>query len=216
MFRKPILCNTCVSWSIWTIFGFRWRSLTLKTCGTTLNLCRSLSTNVAGWNLAFCRIHCQWLIQSSFTFKHSLKVGQLSEYLAKQLGYSYTTQRKLYLAGLVHDIGKLQTPNEAFFISRICWPKRYCCIKRHATDTRFALQKFVYFSSGLPVGIQSSWKIRWLRLSDGQNGEELDQPNSDRRFVVDVFQALSRVTSVSCWYDVRTDVWFLGEPCWKL
>ena len=129
--------------------------------------------------------------KSSFTFKHSLKVGQLSEYLAKQLGYSYTTQRKLYLAGLVHDIGKLQTPNDILHKPGLLTEEEYCCIKRHATDTRFSLQEL--FSS--PQICQ--WASNHHERLDGSGypmgkmADELDQP-SRIVAVVDVFQALSQ------------------------
>ncbi|MEZ9417986.1 HD-GYP domain-containing protein, partial [Vibrio sp. 10N.286.49.E1] len=129
--------------------------------------------------------------KSSFTFKHSLKVGQLSEYLAKQLGYSYTTQRKLYLAGLVHDIGKLQTPNDILHKPDLLTEEEYCCIKRHATDTRFALQELFSSPQVCQWASNHHERLDGSGYPMGKTAEDLDQP-SRIVAVVDVFQALSQ------------------------
>ncbi|MFS1955586.1 HD-GYP domain-containing protein [Vibrio cyclitrophicus] len=129
--------------------------------------------------------------KSSFTFKHSLKVGQLSEYLAKQLGYSYTTQRKLYLAGLVHDIGKLQTPGDILHKPDLLTDEEYCCIKRHATDTRFALQELFSSPQVCQWASNHHERLDGSGYPMGKTAEELDQP-SRIVAVVDVFQALTQ------------------------
>ena len=133
--------------------------------------------------------------KSSFTFKHSLKVGQLSEYLAKQLGYSYTTQRKLYLAGLVHDIGKLQTPSDILHKPDLLTDEEYCCIKRHATDTRFALQELFSSPQICECASNHHERLDGSGYPMSKTAEELDQP-SRIVVVVDVFQALTQ----SCQY----------------
>ncbi|MGF1754831.1 HD domain-containing protein [Vibrio makurazakiensis] len=129
--------------------------------------------------------------KSAFTFQHSLKVGQLSEYLAKQLGYSSSTQKKLYLAGLVHDVGKLQTPMDVLHKPSGLTDEEYCCIKKHATDTRFALQEL--FSSDQICDWASNHheRLDGSGYPFGKTAEYLDQP-SRIVAVVDVFQALSQ------------------------
>lgn len=129
--------------------------------------------------------------KSSFTFKHSLKVGQLSEYLGKQLGYSYTTQRKLYLAGLVHDIGKLQTPREILHKPGALTPEEYCCIKRHATDSRFALHELFSSPQICEWASNHHERLDGSGYPMGKTAEQLDKP-SRIVAVVDVFQALTQ------------------------
>ncbi|MBW3695860.1 HD domain-containing protein [Vibrio sp. T187] len=129
--------------------------------------------------------------KSSFTFQHSLKVGQLSEYLAKQLGYSYTTQRKLYLAGLVHDIGKLQTPSDVLHKPGALTDEEYCCIKKHATDTRFSLQELFLSDQICDWASNHHERLDGSGYPMGKTAEQLDQP-SRIIAVVDVFQALTQ------------------------
>ncbi|MCV5978052.1 HD domain-containing protein, partial [Escherichia coli] len=50
--------------------------------------------------------------KSPFTYQHSQKVAELSRYLAIKLGFCEHDQEMLFIAGLVHDIGKLKTPDE--------------------------------------------------------------------------------------------------------
>ena len=129
--------------------------------------------------------------KSSFTFQHSLKVGQLTEYLAKQLGYSQTTQRKLYLAGLVHDIGKLQTPRDVLHKPGSLTDEEFCCIKRHATDTRFSLQELFHSPQICEWASNHHERLDGSGYPLGKTAEQLDQP-SRIVAVVDVFQALSQ------------------------
>ncbi|WP_394250040.1 HD-GYP domain-containing protein [Vibrio profundi] len=129
--------------------------------------------------------------KSSFTFQHSLKVGQLSEYLAKQLGYSSPTQRKMYLAGLVHDIGKLQTPSDVLHKAGSLTEEEYCCIKRHATDTRFSLQELFLSDQICEWASNHHERLDGSGYPLGKTAEQLDQP-SRIIAVVDVFQALTQ------------------------
>ncbi|WP_321277269.1 HD-GYP domain-containing protein [Thiomicrorhabdus indica] len=50
--------------------------------------------------------------KSPFTYQHSLGVASLARYLAKQIGLSDSTQQRIYLAGLLHDLGKLDMEDE--------------------------------------------------------------------------------------------------------
>ena len=50
--------------------------------------------------------------KSPFTHQHSLGVAQLSRYLAENFGLQEEICAKIEIAGLLHDLGKLQTPDE--------------------------------------------------------------------------------------------------------
>ncbi len=129
--------------------------------------------------------------KSTFTFQHSLKVAQLSKYLAKQLAYSPKMQKMLYLAGLVHDIGKLCTPDVVLHKPGKLTAEEYTCIKRHATDTRFILQGII------TSPLINEWASNHHERLDGSGyplgkiAQELDRPS---RIVAlsDVFQALTQ------------------------
>lgn len=50
--------------------------------------------------------------RSRFTATHSKGVAATSAYLAKSLGFDAEMQKFIYLAGLLHDLGKLAVPSE--------------------------------------------------------------------------------------------------------
>lgn len=49
--------------------------------------------------------------KSPYTAEHSVGVARLSKYIAKQLGMEDVTCNKIEIAGLLHDLGKLQVPD---------------------------------------------------------------------------------------------------------
>lgn len=129
--------------------------------------------------------------KSSFTFQHSLKVGQLSGFIAKQLGYSVKGQKMLYLAGLVHDIGKLKTPDSVLHKAGKLTTQEYTCIKRHATDTRFILQGIFRSHRLLEWASNHHERLDGSGYPMGKVAKELDKP-SRIIAVSDVFQALTQ------------------------
>lgn len=129
--------------------------------------------------------------KSQFTFQHSQKVAELCQHLAKELGLNVEMQKALYLTGLVHDIGKLHTPEEILHKPGKLNESEYLCIQRHSTDSRYTLQMVFGQSvvcewagnhherldgSGYPRGLQES---------------AIDLP-SRIIAIADVFQALTQ------------------------
>lgn len=49
---------------------------------------------------------------SHFTAEHSKNVAKVAKFLAKKRGFSDDETKQFYLAGLLHDLGKLAVPNE--------------------------------------------------------------------------------------------------------
>ena len=50
--------------------------------------------------------------RSRFTATHSKGVAATARYLAQSLGFDAQMQKFIYLAGLLHDLGKLAVPSE--------------------------------------------------------------------------------------------------------
>ena len=48
--------------------------------------------------------------RSAFTASHSIGVAESAQLLSKKLGFNKLEARMMYLAGLLHDIGKLSVP----------------------------------------------------------------------------------------------------------
>ena len=63
--------------------------------------------------------------KDSYTFGHSERVALLSQMLARAAGIDEPTVERIYLAGLVHDVGKIGVPEKV-----LCKPGRL-------TDTEF-------------------------------------------------------------------------------
>ncbi len=129
--------------------------------------------------------------KSSFTFQHSLKVAELAQFIAKDLGYSPKTQRMLYLAGLIHDIGKLHTPDSILHKPGKLTDEEYNCIKRHATDTRFLLQNVFCSQQVLEWASNHHERLDGSGYPLGKFAYQLDRP-SRIIAVSDVFQALTQ------------------------
>jgi putative nucleotidyltransferase with HDIG domain len=49
--------------------------------------------------------------KSPFTYRHSTRVADVSRAVARELGFDAAEQRRIYRAGLLHDIGKLGVSN---------------------------------------------------------------------------------------------------------
>lgn len=129
--------------------------------------------------------------KSSFTFEHSRNVAQITEFLGLQLGYSERFQRMLYLAGLVHDIGKLKTPVDILHKPGRLTEEEYVCIRRHATDTRHALMKMFRCQQVIDWASNHHERLDGSGYPLGKVADELDQP-SRIVAVADVFQALTQ------------------------
>ncbi|WP_347488595.1 HD domain-containing phosphohydrolase [Desulfoscipio sp. XC116] len=50
--------------------------------------------------------------KSPFTHRHSRLVAEVAAFLAGQAGFTNTQQKNIYVAGLLHDLGKLSIPEE--------------------------------------------------------------------------------------------------------
>jgi HD-GYP domain-containing protein (c-di-GMP phosphodiesterase class II) len=69
--------------------------------------------------------------RSRFTSTHSIGVAACSRDLAKILGFIGKDLQQIYLAGLLHDIGKLVVPNVILYKPAKLTPKEYEVILQH-------------------------------------------------------------------------------------
>ncbi len=68
---------------------------------------------------------------SHYTAEHSKNVARVTRYLAQNIGFSSDEAKKLYLAGLLHDLGKLAVPNEILNKDGPYTTDEYDIIKQH-------------------------------------------------------------------------------------
>ena len=129
--------------------------------------------------------------KSPFTYQHSQRVARISQMLAVDLGFDDFTARQLYVAGLLHDVGKLRTPDEILYKEGHLEGIELSIMKRHTTDTLVTLGAF------LPNSKVAQWAANHHEKLDGSGypfnltKEKLDT-ESRIIAVADIFQALTQ------------------------
>lgn len=73
--------------------------------------------------------------KSPFTYRHSLLVAEAATFLAARAGFDGEQQNKMYLAGLLHDLGKLSVPEEILEKPAALTEQEYNVIKQHTYIT---------------------------------------------------------------------------------
>jgi HD-GYP domain-containing protein (c-di-GMP phosphodiesterase class II) len=129
--------------------------------------------------------------KSSFTFQHSSKVALICQQIAKDMELPEIVQKQLYIAGLLHDIGKLKVTDEILHKTGSLTQEEYSHMKRHSIDTRDTLLNIFPNSN---IGI---WASNHHERLDGSGypykliARQLDL-GSRIIAIVDIFQALSQ------------------------
>ncbi|WED24851.1 HD domain-containing protein [Vibrio sp. JC009] len=129
--------------------------------------------------------------KSTFTYQHSEKVALLATMVAEEMGLSKQKIDLIYVAGLMHDIGKLRTPDNILHKESELTKEEFTRIRRHTVDTEYTLRSF-FHSSDVSV-----WAANHHERLDGsgypyhKTAEQLDLP-SRIIAVADIFQALSQ------------------------
>ncbi|MDD1780200.1 HD domain-containing protein [Enterovibrio sp. ZSDZ35] len=121
--------------------------------------------------------------KSPFTYQHSQKVADLSLFLGEKMDLSEREQAMIYVAGLVHDIGKLKTPDEILNKKGPLTSEEFVHIKRHTTDTELALNK-VFPDSKI---------CRWA----ADHHERLDGSGYPNRKIAEAIELPSRIIAVA-------------------
>jgi putative nucleotidyltransferase with HDIG domain len=73
--------------------------------------------------------------KSHFTAEHSLGVARLSRFLGQLAGFSGEHLEKLEIAALLHDIGKLQVPDDILESQTALSPAEFAIMKKHSFAT---------------------------------------------------------------------------------
>ncbi|WP_225460685.1 HD-GYP domain-containing protein [Vibrio vulnificus] len=126
---------------------------------------------------------------SHYTYYHSLKVALISQSLAKKLGLPSQITELIYIAGLVHDLGKIRVPQNLLNKKGKLTDSEYIEVRCHTIDTEIALKTLLGQSKVV------EWATNHHELLDGSGypynkvAEELDLP-SRIIAVGDIFQAL--------------------------
>jgi len=79
--------------------------------------------------------------KSPYTQRHSRGVSRLARHLAERLGLDTVTCEKIEVAGLLHDIGKLQIPDEIIEGPNALTPHEFDIMKSHSYGTLQVLKR---------------------------------------------------------------------------
>lgn len=190
---NPDMCEAMVKLIMTDGFWFAMESENIETIGLSFENIDWLQKQLTIEDLNSLGLFLAKIVdaKSPFTYQHSQKVAELSRYLAKEMGLDEHHQEMIFIAGLVHDIGKLKTPDEILHKEGALDEEEYTRIKRHTIDTELALHKV------FPNAKIAEWASNHHERLDGsgypyhKTAEELDMP-SRIIAVADVFQALSQ------------------------
>ncbi len=128
--------------------------------------------------------------KSEFTSKHSLGVAKRAAQITKIMGYDDETCDKMYLAGALHDVGKIAIGNEILEKPARLTDEEFAKMKNHAGYTYMILSNVNGFEE-----IRDLAAFHHERL-DGSGypfGKKADELNQLQRIMAcaDIYQALT-------------------------
>ena len=128
--------------------------------------------------------------KSEFTGKHSLGVAQKAAELAEYMGYSEADIEKIYMAGALHDIGKMAIGNEILEKPGRLSDEEFSRMKNHAGYTYMILSDVEDFEEVRDWAALHHEKLDGTGYPFGRTGAELNEPERIMA-CVDIYQALT-------------------------
>jgi putative nucleotidyltransferase with HDIG domain len=129
--------------------------------------------------------------KSHFTAEHSLGVARLTRFLGQQAGFGGDHLEKLEIAALMHDIGKLQVPDELLESPAAYSPAERAVMKKHSFASYQILRRIDGFEE------LALWAAQHHESLNGKGypfHNEAEKISLEARIikVADVFQALAQ------------------------
>jgi putative nucleotidyltransferase with HDIG domain len=128
--------------------------------------------------------------KSKFTFTHSHGIAALARKAAAHLGYSPDTQNKMYIAGLLHDIGKLAVSVDILHKNGRLEPEERFEINKHTYYTRKILEQIDGFEEITDYAANHHEKLDGTGYPYRIPGEKLSELEKVMA-ICDVYQALT-------------------------
>ena len=128
--------------------------------------------------------------KSEFTQSHSIGVAEKAEQMAKYYGFDNERTTRLYLAGALHDIGKLIVSNDILEKPGKLTDDEFASMKDHASATRYILRNI----KGMPDVVK--WASNHHEKLNGKGyprGLTADELGFEERLLAcaDIYQALT-------------------------
>lgn len=128
--------------------------------------------------------------KDAYLMEHSLNVGVLLSILAKSMGFDVGTIRKLAVAGMLHDVGKVQVPDEVLHKPGKLEAEEWEEMKRHVVYGEAYLEQMAVDTS--------------VRAICAQHHERLDGTGYPRGLGADAISLYGRMSAVCDVYDAIT------------
>ena len=128
--------------------------------------------------------------KSPFTSKHSIGVAEKAAQYARYIGYDVLDIEKMYLAGALHDIGKMMVGNEILEKPDKLTDEEFDKMKNHAGYTYLILSQVDDFEEIRDWAALHHEKLNGKGYPFGKTADEL---NEQERIMacVDIYQALT-------------------------
>ena len=128
--------------------------------------------------------------KSPFTSTHSIGVAEDAEKLSRYMGFDEETAQKMYLAGALHDIGKVAIGNEILEKPGRLTEDEFKTMKHHAAYTYYILSEIDDFEDIRDWAAFHHERLDGTGYPFGKTAAEL---NTQERIMgcVDIYQALT-------------------------
>ena len=128
--------------------------------------------------------------KSEFTGKHSIGVATKAAKLAQYMGYDPLTVQEMYLAGALHDIGKMAIGNEILEKPGRLTEEEFTKMKNHAGYTYLMLSEVEDFEKIRDWAALHHEKLDGSGYPFGKTADELSEPERIMA-CIDIYQALT-------------------------
>ena len=128
--------------------------------------------------------------KSSFTSRHSVGVAEKAAFFAQYIGYDSINVQKIYLAGVLHDIGKMAVGNEILEKPDKLTDDEFSKMKNHAGYTYLILSEVNDFEEIRDWAAFHHEKLNGKGYPFGKTAAELNEPERIMA-CIDIYQALT-------------------------
>lgn len=128
--------------------------------------------------------------KSPFTFRHSTGVAAYARDVAGTLGLPPEERRRIFRAGLLHDIGKLGISNRILDKAGPLTPEERSTVEQHPVYSRDILQRVSAFADFRDCAVLHHEKLDGSGYPWKRTGETLD-PAARILAVADIYEALT-------------------------